>query len=231
MPDVGTESDAWKTNTDALPGPARAKAKVYCRGTSCYAAAFEFANYPSDPIFGGPYTLFTAYFQNLQGTYPLGGSSTPLVLNWLYFQFISSDEDPRGNYVDAWPHLSSSIIGNVQAGLNNFWAHDGPADSGPPNYDTFYSYPGGGIVGCNVDQGNPPYWFSFQTCPSQGVDGWVKFDFVLRRLTGFAASQPPVRFDDFLFSFGDFFSGGRCTIGGKQPGTCTELPYRRAMRP
>ena len=38
----------------------------------------------------------------------------------------------------------------------------------------------------------------------------------------------PVRFRDFLFSFG--YSRTYCIVGGNQPGTCTELPYRRAIR-
>ena len=222
-PPAATDASAAKGVDDVA-----ARAKVYCHGTSCYAAAFDFADFQSDPVFGAPYTVLTAHFQNLQGSYPAGGSNTPLELGVFRFVFLGDDE-PRGNFVDALTPLSLAAIGAVRLGANRFWSNDGYADPGPPNFDTFYASPGHEIVGCSVWPGNPPDWFFFQTCPSQGLDGWVKVEFVLRRYDEWAPAKPPVRFRDFRFTFGKTFTEG-CTIGGNEPGTCTETPYRQAMR-
>jgi hypothetical protein len=125
--------------------------------------------------------------------------------------------------------LTVQAVGNVQTGILSGWQHETHADAGTsfPNFDYWYRDDPTGIVGCEVDLS--PF-FVFQTCPSQGFDGWVKAEFTLRRNIEWVGVRPPVRFDDFLFTFGDF-TGPRCTIGGGQPGTCTELPYRRVMRP
>ena len=214
-PDVAT---AAKNNEDGIPK----SAKVYCvNETSCYAAAFDFTDYH------GLYTVFTVYLQNLQGTYPPGGPSEPLRLNTFGMVFFDAQEDP--DFVDS-PNisLSGSGVGIVQAGETNFWGHDGP--SAGQNRDNwmvnFY-----GIIGCSLPAPYPLMQFAFRTCPSQGLDGWVKFDITLRHL-GLSDDPPkqrPVRFKDFFFYFGGLF-GDVCRIGGKQPGTCTELSYRSVMR-
>src|SRR6187401_1797789 len=67
---VVTEANAEKS--------IESSAKVYCDGTSCYAAAFEFTDFPG-------YTIFTATVQNLQGTYPSGGPSITQQLDWFEF--------------------------------------------------------------------------------------------------------------------------------------------------
>ena len=236
---VVTEADAANNKAnDFRPG---AKAKVYCKdATSCYAAAFYFTDYPSHPTIGGPYTLFTAYFQNLQGTYPLGGPSTVLGLGHFGFRFLVGNA-VGDTYVDASNgHFSITAVGNVQEGIGNSWPQNATLNPGQefPNIDRWDAFSDSWIVGCTVPEG-VPNWFGKRTCPSQGLDGWVKVEFVLRRLTGFfeggpssTAIRPPVRFEDFLFTFGPYPVADPvgCTIGGGLPGTCTELSYKQAMR-
>jgi hypothetical protein len=215
-------SGAAASKGDALQTTGGAQAKVYCAGTSCYAATFEFKDYPADNV--GPYTIFSAYFQNLQGSYPQG-SSTPVALNWLHFRFFDLNEGD--DWVDADPgYRSFATLGNVVAGIDNTWSNDSPAQG--VNYDSFY-VTGYGIVGCDGPLSEYPLaFFAFQTCPANGLDGWVRVDFLLRHL-GNSPSTAPVRFHDFLFSFGDL-SAGTCRIGGNQPGTCAEFPYSKVMK-
>src|SRR5688572_23532825 len=184
-------------------------AKVYCNGTACYAAAFEFTDFPA-------YTIFTATFQNLQGTYPPGGPSVTQQLNRIHFQFF--DQNTGNDYIAADAAFRSFVtVGNVQAGLETQWSQDSQGDGLSA---ALFTVNGHGIVGCSgaaflLD-------FHFQTCPSQGLDGWVKVGFKLFH-AGAAPKKAPVRFKDFFFTFGNH--GTRCTVGGGQPGTCTELPY------
>lgn len=222
--DQGT--DAAVSKGDAFQKTGGAQAKVYCSGTSCFAAAFEFKDYRDDAVFPlVPYTIFSAYFQNLQGSYPIDGSTTPLSLNWFYFQFFDLNEGD--DWVDASSgELVFSTFGNVVAGNNNSWGNDSPAQG--VNYDAF-STTGYGIVGCDGPVPEFPLeFFAFHTCPARGLDGWVRVDFKLRHF-GLAPSKAPVRFHDFLFSFGSL-AGAKCTIGGNQPGTCAEMPYNRVMK-
>jgi hypothetical protein len=197
--------------------------KVYCfNATSCVAAAFRFSPLPDDPRFGRQ-TQFSVFLQNLQGTYPANGPGTELRVRFFRFQFFDMIED--FDFVDADPIGTFSSIGDVQAGINLGWGNEAP--QGGRNSDTFVADFGSGIVGC-VNQ-NPPLWFTYQTCASSGLDGWVRVDFVLRH---FAAepSNEPVRFHDFEFSFGDHFAGLFCRVGGEQAETCTVLPYSHVLQ-
>jgi hypothetical protein len=218
---------------DALPASLRAKAKIYCSGSSCFAAAFDFKDFPKDATSPGPYTVMTAYFQDLQGTFPPDGPSTPLAIDGLHFQCPASGV--VGSYVDVpTGGLPILPIGNVQIGLVASWPHDGAVDPGDGNgnSDSWTGVPAGEIYGCDLWPGNPPGHFSVQTCPSQGLDGWAKVEFVLRRFVNWELTKPPVRFEDFRFLFGATQStGGSCTIGGNLPGTCTDLPYRSVFGP
>ena len=211
-------SSAATSKVDAFQTTAGAQAKVYCDGTSCVAAAFEFKDYRSD--LEGRYTILSAYFQNLQGTYPSNGPTTPVSLNWFFFQFF--DPNVGDDWVDAaLDNEALSVLGNVVAGDHNVWSNDSPAEG--VNYDSFtnFSY---GIVGCDGPLPEFPLaFFAFNTCPASGLDGWVRIDFKLRHL-GADPSHAPVRFHDFRFSFGEL-GGGFCSIGGKEPGTCDEIPY------
>jgi len=199
--------------------------RAYCiTPTTCIAAAFRFDELPDDPTFGRQ-TLFSAYFQNLQGTYPNHGPRAELKLRFFRFQFFDVIES--SDHVDAHPVETFSTFGNVQVGANHNWGNESPAAG--RNSDTFVAEIGSGIVGCDIAPANPPLWFSFRTCPSGGMDGWVRVDFTLRRV-GEEASNAPVRFNDFEFSFGDHNSGQFCTIGGDKPETCTVLPYSRVLR-
>ena len=207
---------------DALEKNGGARAKVYCTGASCYAAAFEFKDY-KDPV--RDYTIFSAYFQNLQGTYPPNGSTAAVSLNWFKFQFF--DVNPSDDYVDAdaGPVIFTTL-GNVLVGEIQFWSNDSPALG--LNSDTFFAT-GHGIMGCDgaIPQ-FPLSFFSFQTCLTSGLDGWVRVDFKLFH-NGQDPSPAPVRFHDFVFSFGKL-GGSSCSVGGGQPGTCSEIAYNRAMK-
>ena len=112
------------TKGDILVKTNGAPAKVYCLdATSCYAVAFDFTDYDNDPETGRPYTIFTAYFQNLQGTYPSEGPEALLALDLFRFQFFDTIESP--DYVDA-SSMVLSAIGNVIVGLGNAWEVDVP---------------------------------------------------------------------------------------------------------
>ena len=190
-------------------------AKIYCNGTTCFAAEFDFTDIPG-------HTIFTATIQNLEGTYPPGGPNTVQRLNRFHFQFF--DDINSDDRITAVSDYRSFIpVGNVRVGVNNVWGHDEPI--GGPSAALF-TVNGGGIVGCAGAV--HVMAFHFQTCPSQGLDGWVTVGFKLRH-TGIAAKKSPVRFKDFRFTFGDQGTA-RCTIGGNQPGTCTEVHYKQAMR-
>ena len=218
---------ALTSKGDALLRSGGGPAKVYCAGSACWAAMFEFKDYNDDPTFPGrPYTIFSAYFQNLQGTYPRNGSAERLALNNFHFEFFDSNEG------DAWVdadggYRSFQPLGTVVDGNEDAWENDSPASG--LNYDIFWT-PFGGIIGCDGRVPEFPLeFFSFQTCPSEGLDGWVRVDFKLRRVGPFASNEP-VRFRDFRFSFSNF-NGNRCSIGGNEPPSCSEMPYNRVMKP
>ena len=205
----------------------RGSVKVYCiNATSCFAVAYDFTDNRDDPLLGRS-TVFSVYIQNLQGTYPEDGPSTPLNLNRFRFRFFDTQESP--DFVDAYPIETISAVGNVQAGVNNDWSNDSPIAG--LNSDLFSAEIGSGILGCDVAAANPPLFFTFRTCLSEGLDGWVRVDFVLWH-NGSDPSNAPVRLHDFEFAFGDGFSAGHyCTIGGEQPATCTVLPYSKVVSP
>lgn len=197
--------------------------KVYCfNATSCVAAAFRFSPLPDDPRFGRQ-TLFSVFFQNLQGTYPANGPGTELRVRFFRFQFFDLIEESE--FADADPIETFSAIGNVQPGTNVAWSNDAPQAG--RNADTFVADFGSGIVGC-VNSG-PSLWFTYQTCPRSGLDGWVRVDFVLRHIA-VQSLNAPVRFHDFEFSFGDQFSGLLCRVGGELAETCTVLPYSHVLQ-
>lgn len=198
--------------------------KVYCfNPTSCVAAAYRFSQLPDDPS-GRPQTQFSVFIQNLQGTFPVDGPNTELRIRHFRFQFFEIIDSP--SYADAHPLETMSTIGNVQLGNNSgAWGNDSPAAG--RNSDTFVADGTSGIVGC-VNQ-NPPLWFSHRTCPSAGLDGWVRVDFVLRHLGGDPSTQD-VRRKDFEFSFGNASAGLFCRIIGEQFENCTELPYSRVLQ-
>lgn len=222
VPRVGAEASSANSGND-VPG----SKKVYCvNETSCFAVAYEFRDQRDDPL-PGRNTVFSVYVQNLQGTYPSDGPSIPLSLRLFRFRFFETQES--SNYVDAYAIETFSSVGNVQEGVATSWNNDGP--SAGVNFDTFFAIGGAGIMGCDVDPVLLALrWFTFRTCPREGLDGWVRVDFILRRV-GIEASNAPVRLHDFAFSFGTLAPAQLCTIGGPQPETCTVLPYKKAVSP
>lgn len=210
----------------AVPG----SAKVYCIGTSCFGVVFAFTDNVSDPLFGRPTTSFSVYLQNLQGTYPTNGPSTPQIITSMGFVFFDTQESL--DWVDASPNETSSVVGNVAVGTSPGWGNEKPTAG--LNRDIFFADPLGGIEGCNGRLGNPPLWFGYRSCPRDGLDGWVRLDFVLLH-RGLQASTTPIRFDDFRFWFSwnqsgsSFVSGPTCSFGGGQPPTCAEFPYETSL--
>lgn len=221
---VGPEITADDASTVRIAdGVTLGSVKVYCfNATSCVAAAFRFSPLPDDPRFGRQ-TQVSVFIQNLQGTFPANGPAAELRVRFFRFQFFDAIED--FDFVDADPIATFAAVGNVQTGINFGWVNDAP--QGGRNSDTFLADFGSGIVGC-VNQ-DAPLWFTYQTCPSGGLDGWVRVDFVLRHFAT-EPSNNPVRFSDFEFSFGDHTAGLFCRVGGQQTETCTVLPYSHVLQ-
>ncbi len=94
-----------------------------------------------------------------------------------------------------------------------------------------------GIAGCDLnDYYEESKDFVFRSCPSQGLNGWARFDF---RMFWYNAPAAPVRFDDFLFSFGNsqFSKSNRCSVGVipnfdvPGPSPCEVLDYGATVTP
>jgi hypothetical protein len=215
-------------------------AEVYCiNETSCFAVAYSFADFVDA---SGPKTLFSVFFQNLQGTFPSNGLTTPLYLEEISFRFHG--DIGSTDWANAALPPRFSTLGNVEVGRNsqNNWYHEEPANP-PPNSDTFFGWINDAeILGCDVDTRLPPLYFGWRTCLRDGLDGWVRVDFVLSR-PAFGASTAPVRLDDFIFFFGvrqTGLPGHYCTIGNVRdpllearngPSTCQVFSYDVIVRP
>ncbi len=206
--------------------------KVYCiRPGACFAAAFQFSDYLTDPV---PYTQFTVYLQNLQGSWPRKSAGTPAALN----RFTILTSNPPENSPSKRPTLYSrmidqseggTVIGRVRTGEQTGLYADEGSNQG---YNQFGWYTGLGIAGCDLLPYNSREDYRISTCPANGLTGWLRFDF---QLTWYGESfARPVRFDNFRFSVGSEFDG--CTFGTAElPGSpngagCRARDYNEVLR-
>ena len=218
-PLLASEASAAKSNAPKNP-------TVYCvNPTSCFAVAIDFKKRVNDPLLGRT-TLVSVYFQNLQGTFPEDGPSTPLKLRTFGFVFFGTQES--ASFVDAYPIETFGSVGNVEQGAQNGWGNDSPAAG--RNRDNWLADLGSGILGCDINPMEPARFFTFRTCPRDGLDGWVRVDFILRR-AGLDPDKKPIGLEDFEFWFGTAFPFQSCVIGAPQVSTCTVFPYDEVVSP
>jgi hypothetical protein len=154
-----------------------------------------FTDYLSDPT---PYTMFSVYFQNLQGTFPASPGS-PLGLNFfaLYFHNPVS-EHPERPYLFGHPeNITGTAVGAVGNPGNGGFGEDQSLDFQYLIYRS-HNY---GIIGCDVDPYSALDDAVWQTCPRLGLNGWIRFDWrmawtpqdfrcLLRRGGGTKGKQP-----------------------------------------
>ncbi|MEP7383994.1 MAG: hypothetical protein ABI910_20105 [Gemmatimonadota bacterium] len=206
--------------------------KVYClRPGVCFAAAFQFTDYLTDP---SPYTQFTVYLQNLQGSWPRRSIGTPYALN----RFTILTSNPLEEVPSRRPTLYSQMIDQSDGGTSIGRVRVGDeiamfADQGSnQRYNSFGWYTGYGISGCDFRDSGRPEDFRVATCPAKGLTGWLRFDFHLQWYG--ATSARPIRFDDFRYVVGNDLEG--CTIGTAEvrgifnPGSCRMHDYDEVLR-
>jgi hypothetical protein len=166
----GTEAQAQPTDPT-----------VYCMpggGTNaCFAAALTSS---------GPGQL-SLWLQNLQGA---TGGTTPFVLRG-----FSIHERAPGEYFEMGLR-GCELVGAVLQG-SAFWrphCWDSSIQTMPssnPQFDNYYEQPlTFGLVGCNVPPGGghlPDRPFIARTCFPEGLNGWLRMDWLGRRI-----AQPPV---------------------------------------
>lgn len=233
----------WACALSPAAAAAQLDPKVYCLSASeCYAAAFQFTDYLTDPA---PHTIFSVYLQSLQGSYA-GSSSLAYRLSrfhFLFFNQANSAGDPYG------------VVRQMGAGAASLGSV-GPVErtTGRPTFEHIVNGHGGhvredfllnggvgfGVLGCTI----PPYLipgeWAVRTCPRLGLTGWARLDFRIRGLDYTSGHGSPVpvstRFTDFTFSF----SGSReCTFGSLAPrppasprdGNCQEYSYDAFVTP
>lgn len=205
--------------------------KVYCfRPRACFAAAFQFTDYLSDPV---PYTQFTVYLQNLQGSWPRRSAGDPSAIN----RFTILTSNPLEGSPAKRPTLYSRMIDQSQGGIVIGRVKVGEqqgvfADEGSnQGYNQFGWYTGLGIAGCDLHPNHSPEDFRVSTCPANGLTGWLRFDF---QFTWYGVPFPrPVGFDNFRFVIGSEFEG--CTFGtaelrgSPEPEFCRARDYREVL--
>lgn len=183
--------------------------KVYClRPGACFAAAFQFTDYLTDP---SPYSQFTVYLQNLQGSWPQKSVGSPLALN----RFTILTSNPPEGSPSKRPTLYSQMVNQSEGGTVIGRVRTGEqiglyADEGSnQGYNQFGWYTGLGIAGCDLHPNHTPEDFRVSTCPANGLTGWLRFDF---QFTWYGEPfARPVRFENFRFVVGNEFEG--CTFG------------------
>ena len=106
------------------------------------------------------------------------------------------------------PPRSGGSYGPIRRGPNPFLSEYASAD---PITDLATSYStdnSGGVMGCNLGRYASPWvGWGWQTCPKQGLTGWVKFDFAL-----YWAEQVGV----FLLATGILWLGGGALVRRRQ---------------
>lgn len=204
----------------------------YCfRAGACFAAAFQFTDYLSDPT---PYTQFTVYLQNLQGSWPRKSAGTPVALN----RFTILTNNPPENSPSKRPTLYSHMINQSDGGTAIGRVRVGEevglyADEGSnQGYNQFGWYTGLGIAGCDLHPNHTPEDFRVSTCPARGLTGWLRFDFHL----AWYGDVPvrPIGFDNFRFAIGNEFEGcgfGTADLrGSRATDLCSARDYNEVIR-
>lgn len=212
--------------------------RVYCPPgqPSCFGAAFTYTNYvgglPGHSFLDGvPLTVMSVYIQNLQGSYQWRTQNDPMVFNSFGFFRENGGYDNLSNslFVNILPPSSSrsgSSFGPVRQGTQQLLSESTSAEPVVSLSTTYYTDNSGGVMGCNLGQyASPLRGWGWQTCPEQGVNGWVKFDFAL----WWAEQSGAPRFvtgDDFFLTMGGANSNFdyQCAYG-KRIGV--EVPVRR----
>jgi len=223
--------------------------RVYCPPgqVSCFAAAFNYTNYatglPGHSFLDGvPLTVMSVYVQNLQGSYRWR-SPDPFQFNTFGFFRQNGGFDNLSNtlFVDLVPHSitpprSGKPYGPVRRGPNPFLSESSSTDPIESLSTTYFTDNSGGVLGCDLGQyASPLVGWGWQTCPRNGVKGWVQFDFAL----WWAEQSGVPRFvngDDFFLTLGgvntsnDYLCGYGEQIGIDPPvRACADFDYDPAI--
>ncbi|MCC6773223.1 MAG: PEP-CTERM sorting domain-containing protein [Gemmatimonadaceae bacterium] len=240
---VATLASAGSVGAQLMP-------RVYCPPgqASCFGAAFTYTNYatglPGHSFLDGvPLTVMSVYLQNLQGSYRWRSAKPAMALNTIGFYRQNGGYDNLSNslFVNLLPHSidppkSGSRYGPVRQGPNQFLSEDASAEPVVALSSTYSAFGSGGVLGCNLGRYASPFrGWGWQTCPEQGTNGWVKFDFAL----WWAEQSGAPRFvgaDDFFLAIGaagtpsDYLCGYGRRIGTEVPATrCPEYDYDGAL--
>lgn len=224
--------------------------RVYCPPgqPSCFAAAFNYNNYvgglPGHPFLDGvTLTVMSVYVQNLQGSYNWSGATDPFQVNTLGFFRKNDGFDNLSNslFVNLLPTTNSpprsgSTVGAARTGQAPFLSESASADPINDLSTTYYTDVSGGVMGCNLGEYASPFrGWGWQTCPSSGLNGWVKFDFALYWAEQVGAPRF-VTGDDFFLTMGaantgsDYLCGFGQEIGIDVPvDACPDQAYQWAV--
>lgn len=214
--------------------------RVYCPPgqPSCFAAAFTYTNYvgglPGRGFLDGvPLTVMSVYIQNLQGSYQWRDQTKAMAFNSFGFFRENGGYDNLSNslFVNILPPAgspprSATTFGPVRVGTERVFSESSSAEPIVSLATTYSTDNSGGVVGCDLGPyASPLRGWGWQTCPEQGVNGWVKFDFAL----WWAEQSGAPRFvtgDDFFLTMGAANSNFdyQCAYG-KRIGV--EVPVRR----
>ena len=214
--------------------------RVYCPPgqPSCFGAAFAYTNYagglPGHSFLDGvPLTVMSVYIQNLQGSYQWRTQNAPMVFNSFGFFRENGGYDNLSNSLfvnilpaSISPPKSGSRFGPVREGTRQVLSESTNAEPVVSLSTTYYTENSGGVMGCNLGRYESPLrGWGWQTCPEQGLNGWVKFDFAL----WWAEQSGAPRFvsaDDFFLTMGAASSSSdyQCAYGRR---IGVEVPVRR----
>lgn len=214
--------------------------RVYCPPgqASCFGAAFTYTNYagglPGHSFLDGvPLTVMSVYVQNLQGSYQWRSETTPMAFNSFGFFRENGGYDNLSNSLfvnilpaSTSPPKSGGRFGPVREGTRQVLSESTSAEPIVSLSTTYSTDNSGGVVGCNLGRyASPLRGWGWQTCPENGLNGWVKFDFAL----WWAEQSGAPRFvnaDDFFLTMGasNTLSDYQCGYG-KRIGV--EVPIRR----
>lgn len=233
---LGVVCVAWPGRLAAQLNP-----RAYCLTPGqCYAAAFAFTDYLTDPV---PYTLFSVYLQNLQGSFA-GSSPGTYGLNLFTLYFLNQESgagDPDGvvRHVGAAGAAASAAGPIEQRTPSTSFYHD--LSFGRFARESFWlqSNIGYGVLGCTIPPYLTPSDWTHRMCPREGLSGWLRLDFRIRGRDYTRSIQDPTpvstRFSDFAFGFG--WSANSCYLGHQVPhvpgtvGNCTEHDYNAFVTP